>query len=159
LLAGLGGPAWAKLFLVGASQSNAFAFILAKRITGLAPQLVATGQLTASTLVMLPVAILVDGGQGLAGASAASWSAVFGLALLATAVAYILYFRIVAAAGASNASLVTLIVPASAILLGAVFLGERLEAFELAGLALIACGLLVIDGRVFRRRRRNGAAQ
>ena len=159
LLAGLGGPAWAKLFLVGASLSYAFAFILAKRITGLAPQLVATGQLTASTLVMLPVAILVDGGQGLASASAASWSAVFGLALLATAVAYILYFRIVAAAGASNASLVTLIVPASAILLGAVFLGERLEAFELAGLALIACGLLVIDGRVFRRRRRNGATQ
>lgn len=159
LLAGLGGPVWAKLLLVGASLSYAFAFILAKRITGLAPQLVATGQLTASTLVMLPVAMLVDGGQGLTTASAGAWSAVLGLALLATAVAYILYFRIVAAAGASNASLVTLIVPASAILLGAVFLGERLEAFELGGMALIACGLLVIDGRLLRRRGSHVAAQ
>ena len=151
VLAGLGGPVWAKLFLIGASLSYAFAFILAKRITGLAPQLVATGQLTASTVIMLPVAWMVDGGQGLADASAGSWSAVLGLALLATAVAYILYFRIVAAAGASNASLVTLIVPASAILLGTVFLGERLEFFELAGMAFIACGLVVIDGRLLRR--------
>ncbi|MFN3549119.1 MAG: DMT family transporter [Mesorhizobium sp.] len=159
LLTGLGGPAWAKLLLVGASLSYAVAFILAKRITGLAPQLVATGQLTASTAIMLPVALFLDGGQGLATVSAGTWGAVLGLAVLATAVAYILYFRIVAAAGASNASLVTLIIPASAILLGAVFLGERLEAFELAGMALIACGLLAIDGRLFRRRGSHVAAQ
>ena len=159
VLAGLGGPVWAKLFLVGASLSYAFAFILAKRITGLAPQLVAAGQLTASTAIMLPVAFLVDGGQGLATASPGAWSAVLGLALLATAFAYILYFRIVAAAGASNASLVTLIVPASAILLGTVFLAERLEAFELAGIAIIACGLVVIDGRLLRRRRRGAAVR
>ncbi|MDN2583732.1 DMT family transporter [Aquibium sp. ELW1220] len=159
VLAGLGGPVWAKLFLVGASLSYAFAFILAKRITGLPPQLVAAGQLTASTAVMLPVALLVDGGQGLATASLGAWSAVLGLALLATAFAYILYFRIVAAAGASNASLVTLIVPASAILLGTVFLAERLELFELAGIAIIACGLVVIDGRLLRRRSRDAAVR
>jgi drug/metabolite transporter (DMT)-like permease len=58
-------------------------------------------------------------------------------------------------AGATNASLVTLIVPVSAILLGAVFLGERLELFEVGGMALIAIGLLTIDGRVLRRRTAN----
>ena len=150
VLASLGGPVWAKLLVLGAALSYAFALILAKRITGLAPPIVATGQLTASTVIMLPVALMVDGGQGLAEASPSAWAAVLGIALLATAVAYILYFRIVAAAGASNASLVTLIVPASAILLGTVFLGERLEPFELAGIALIACGLVVIDGRLWR---------
>ncbi|TJW57996.1 MAG: hypothetical protein E5X43_39645, partial [Mesorhizobium sp.] len=60
--------------------------------------------------------------------------------------------RLVASAGATNASLVTLIVPASAILLGFLFLGERLELFELSGMALIALGLVTIDGRLFGRR-------
>ena len=159
VLADLGGPAWAKLLIVGAALSYALAFILAKRISGLPPQLFATGQLTASTAIILPVAVLVDGGRGLAEASYGAWAAVLGIALLATAFAYILYFRIIAAAGASNASLVTLIVPASAILLGATFLGERLELFEFAGIVLIACGLVVTDGRLFRRSGNDAAAQ
>ncbi len=158
VLASLGGPVWAKLLVLGAALSYAFAFILAKRISGLEPPVVATGQLTASTVIMLPLALLVDGGGGVADVSPTAWAAVLGIALLATAVAYILYFRIIAAAGASNASLVTLIVPASAVLLGMVFLAERLEAFELAGLMLIAGGLIVIDGRLLRRLKRNGAA-
>ena len=70
------------------------------------------------------------------------------LAWLSTAFAYILYFRIMQAAGATNTSLVTLLVPPSAILLGAVFLGERLGGMEILATALIAAGLLVIDGRV-----------
>jgi drug/metabolite transporter (DMT)-like permease len=64
----------------------------------------------------------------------------------------LLYFSLIARAGATNASLVTLIVPVSAILLGALFLGERLELFEVAGMVLIAIGLLVIDGRVLPKR-------
>lgn len=157
LVAGLGGPAWAKLLLVGASLSYALAFVVAKRIEGLAPQQMAAGQLTASTLIMLPVALFAHGGGGVAEASGGAWSAVLSLALVSTAFAYILYFRILAAAGATNASLVTLIVPASAVLLGAVFLGERLEAFEIGGMGLIAAGLVVIDGRLLRRRSRDAA--
>ena len=65
--------------------------------------------------------------------------------------AEILYFNIIASAGATNASLVTLLVPASAIMLGTAFLGERLEPYEFAGLALIVSSLLVVDGRLFRR--------
>lgn len=152
LVAGLGGPVWAKLALVGASLSYAFALMIARRLRALPPAIVATGQLTASSIIMIPIVLTTYGTTGLFAASAGAWIAVFALALMSTAFAYILYFGLVASAGATNASLVTLIVPASAILLGVVFLGERLEAFEIGGMALIALGLLTIDGRLFRRR-------
>lgn len=148
LLADLGGPVWAKFALIGASLSYALALIFARRFKGLPPTMVAAGQLTGSTVVMIPVVLVTYGSTGLFAASAPIWAAVFGLALLSTAFAYILYFRLVASAGATNASLVTLVVPASAILLGTVFLAERLESFELAGMGLIALGLITIDGRL-----------
>lgn len=151
LIAGLGGPVWAKFALIGASLSYAFALIVARRFKGVPPAVVATGQLTASTAMMLPVVLFMHGTVGLFDASAPVWTAVLALALVSTAFAYILYFNVIASAGATNASLVTLIVPASAILLGTVFLGERLDLFELAGMALIAFGLITIDGRLLRR--------
>ena len=73
------------------------------------------------------------------------------LALVSTAFAYIIYFRLVGTVGATNASLVTLVVPAFAVLLGAAFLAERLEPFELGGMLLIGIGLAVIDGRILSR--------
>jgi drug/metabolite transporter (DMT)-like permease len=152
VIAGLGGPVWAKFALIGASISYAFALMVARRFKGVPPSIVATGQLTASTVVMIPVALFANGAAGLLAASSHVWAAVFGLALLSTAFAYLLYFTIVARAGATNASLVTLIVPVSAILLGAIFLGEHLEAFEFFGIALIAIGLLTIDGRLLPRK-------
>ncbi|TIU27863.1 MAG: DMT family transporter, partial [Mesorhizobium sp.] len=91
------------------------------------------------------------GPAGLFSASPPVWAAVVALALLSTAFAYILYFNLVASAGATNASLVTLVVPVSAVLLGFLFLGERLQLFEMGGMALIALGLLTIDGRLFGR--------
>jgi drug/metabolite transporter (DMT)-like permease len=151
LLAGLGGAVWAKFALVGASISYALALMVARRLKGIAPTVVATAQLTASTIIMIPVVLLANGTQGLFAASAPIWAAVFALALISTAFAYILYFNLIASAGATNASLVTLIVPASAILLGVIFLGERLEAFELAGIALIGLGLVTIDGRLLQK--------
>jgi len=150
VLAGLGGPVWAKLALIGASLSYAFAAIFAKRFRALPPALTATGQLTASTIIMLPIALFWLGPHRLLPASPEIWSAVLGLALLSTAFAYSLFFRLIASAGATNASLVTLVVPVSAILLGSLFLGERLESFELLGMGLIGLGLVTIDGRLFR---------
>ena len=152
LLAGIGGPVWAKFALVGASLSYAFAVIFAKRFRALPPTVIATGQLTASTVMMIPVVLAMSGGANLFAASPHVWLAVFSLALLSTAFAYILFFNIVASAGATNASLVTLVVPVSAILLGAVFLGERLELFEVGGMVLIGLGLVTIDGRLLKRR-------
>ena len=147
---GFGAPLWAKLCILGATFSYSFAVIYAKRFRNLAPAATAAGQLTASSVVVLPIVLVVNGTQGIAAAGAAVWGAALSIALLSTAFAYILYFSILRAAGATNASLVTLIVPASAILLGGLFLGERLSALDIAGLALIAAGLLTIDGRLLR---------
>ncbi|RUX50717.1 MAG: DMT family transporter [Mesorhizobium sp.] len=152
LLAGLGGPVWAKFALIGASLSYAIALMIARRFKGLPSPVIATGQLTASTIIMIPVVLLAHGPAGLFAASPPVWAAVLGLALLSTAFAYILYFNLVASAGATNASLVTLIVPVSAMLLGFLFLGERLELFEMGGMALIGLGLVTIDGRLFGQR-------
>ena len=99
------------------------------------------------------MALFANGTVGLFGTSAYVWAAVLALALLSTAFAYLLYFTIVARAGATNASLVTLILPVSAILLGAMFLRERLELFEIGGMVLIAIGLLTIDGRILPKGR------
>lgn len=148
LQAGLDGPVWAKAALIGASMSYALALMVARRLREVPAPVMATGQLTASTLVMIPVVLAVEGGSGLFNASAGIWAAVLALAVLSTALAYLLYFRIVARAGATNASLVTLIVPVSAILLGTLFLGERLAPLEILGMAIILMGLLAIDGRL-----------
>lgn len=148
LFSGLGAPIWAKLALIGASVSYAFALMVAKRLRGIPPAVVATAQLTASTVVMFPIVLILNGSDGLFAFSTPVWAAVLSLALLSTAFAYLLYFRLVAEAGATNASLVTLIVPASAVLLGVLFLGERLEPIEMLGMVVIALGLVTIDGRL-----------
>jgi len=153
MVASLGGPVWAKLAMIGASLSYAAALVFSRRsFADVPPVIVATGQLTASTIIMAPVVLLWNGVDGQLAASAPVWAAVFALALVSTAFAYILYFGLVRSAGATNASLVTLIVPVSAILLGLIFLGERLELFEVAGIVLIGLGLVTIDGRIFVRR-------
>lgn len=152
LVGDLGGPAWAKFCIIGMAFSYALAFIYARRFRALPPQIVATGQLSAATVIMIPTVLLFDGTAGLAGASGGSWAAVLGLSLLSTAFAYILYFSIMRAAGSTNASLVTFIVPVSGVLLGVFLLGERMEWFELAGMAVIAVGLIAIDGRLIQRR-------
>jgi drug/metabolite transporter (DMT)-like permease len=152
VIADMGAPAWAKLALIGTAVSYAFATIYGRRFKSLPVSVVATGQITAGAIVMLPVVLITHGTEGLFSASSTTWSAVLALALLATSVAYIIFFSLLSSAGSTNTSLVTFIVPVSAIVLGALFLGERLETFEFAGMALIAIGLVVIDGRMLRRK-------
>jgi drug/metabolite transporter (DMT)-like permease len=142
-------PLWPKLAIIGATLSYAMAAIFAKRFKLANPAVTAAGQLTASTLWMFPV-VAMTGTFSMA-ATGAVWGAVMALALVSTAFAYILYFAIIARSGATNASLVTLIVPVSAILLGAAFLGERLSLADVCGMAIIVTGLVLIDGRVLRR--------
>ncbi|ENN87767.1 hypothetical protein RHSP_47205 [Rhizobium freirei PRF 81] len=150
-------PFWALLLPILAAISYGFAAIYAKRFKGIAPPVVAAGQLTGSSLIMLPFALIMDQPWTLAIPPASAIAAILGLALLSTAFAYILYFRIMALAGATNASLVTLLVPPSAMLLGFLFLGERLGFSEIAGMMLIAAGLLILDGRAYAWLRRGGA--
>ena len=123
---------------------------------GLPPLAGATGQVIASTLILLPAMLALDQPWTLPVPSAAALGALVGLAVLSTALGYIAYFTLIADAGATNASLVTMLIPASAILLGWFVLGERLAAGHFAGLALIAMGLAVLDGRALGLLRRGG---
>ena len=157
LVDAVGSPVWAMACVVGAAISYGFAGVVGRRLAGIPPIVSSAGQLTASTLVMAPVAVLVHRGLPLDYASG-TWAAVVALAVVSTALAYVLFFRILALSGAVNVSLVTLIVPASAIVLGAVFLGERLAPSAWAGLALIAAGLLVLDRRLVALVRGRAAA-
>jgi drug/metabolite transporter (DMT)-like permease len=151
--AGGGVPLWALLLPVIAAVSYGFAATYGKRFRSVAPPVIAAGQLTASSLVALPLSLVMDHPWTLAMPSVNAVAAILAIALLSTAFGYILYFRIMAAAGATNASLVTLLVPPGAILLGFLFLGERLEMTDIAGMALIGAGLVILDGRLHRRSR------
>lgn len=141
---------------LGAALSYAFAGVYGRRFQslGVAPMQAAAGQVTASAMLILPIMLLVDRPWMLPAPPTASvWAALAGLALLSTALAYVLYFRILAAAGATNLLLVTFLIPVTAILLGTAFLGERLAPRQFAGMALIGIGLAVLDGRLAAWRR------
>lgn len=140
---------WAYLAIIGAALSYSFAAVYAKRFKGIAPVVIATGQLSGSTLLILPAALLIHGAPTISQWHSNSWLAAITLALACTAFAYTLFFRIIATSGATTASLVTLLVPVSAVFLGAIFLGERLAFHEIGGMALIFVGLLVINGKNF----------
>ena len=152
LLAGLGSDVLAQLACLAAAVSYACAGVFGRRFRrmGIAPLQTAAGQVLASTALLLPMALLVDRPWTLAMPGLPAWAAVLGLALLSTALAYVLYFRILATAGATNLLLVTFLIPVSAIVLGVLVLGERLAPTQLAGMALIAAGLAAIDGRLGR---------
>ena len=147
-LSGLGAPIWAQLAIVGAAISYGFAAIYGKKFNDLPPVVTATGQLTASSVVMLPFVLLIDLPWTLPWPPFNVVLAILLLAVVSTSLAYILFFRIVSTSGATNVSIVTLLVPPSAILLGALFLDERLSSEAVLGLLLIAAGLLTIDGRL-----------
>ncbi|ANU38910.1 DMT family transporter [Vibrio scophthalmi] len=141
-----------QLAIIGAALSYSFAGVYGRRFKGFGinPILTAAGQVTASTLVLLPITFVVEGVPNIANVSSNIWGAIVGLAIISTAVAYILYFKILERSGATNVLLVTLLVPVSAILLGSLFLNETLQTIHFVGMALIALGLSAIDGRLWR---------
>ncbi len=153
-IGGLGIAILAHLAVLGAALSYAFAGIYGRRFRDTPPLITATGQVTASTILLCPLALMVDQPWTLALPDPEiTWAivgALLGLGLLSTAAAYVIYFRILASAGATNLLLVTFLIPVSAILLGVMVLSEQLTAAQLAGMGLIALGLAAIDGRVPR---------
>lgn len=159
-LRSLGGDFLAQLACIGAAISYAFAGVFGRRFRrlGVSPLASATGQVTASSLILLPVMLLVDRPWSLALPGLPVVLAILGLGLLSTALAYILYFRILATAGATNLLLVTLLVPVSAILLGVFLLGEPIHPKHFVGLAMIGLGLAAIDGRPWALLRSLGRA-
>jgi drug/metabolite transporter (DMT)-like permease len=121
---------------------------------GAAPMSIAFGQLCVSSALMLPLALLVERPHLLPMPGAQALAAVLALALLSTALAYVIFFRVLASAGSTNLMLVTFLIPVSAVALGVLVLGEALEPRQVVGMATIGLGLAAIDGRLVRRLRR-----
>ncbi len=158
----LGADTLAQVACVAAGLSYAFAGVFGRRFRALGVAPMATGQVTASSVILLPVMLVVDQPWTLPVPGMTTLGALMGLAALSTALAYVLYFRILATAGATNLLLVTFLIPVSASVLGILFLDETLLSRHLMGMAAIGAGLAAVDGRparaiaawVARRRRR-----
>lgn len=122
-----------------------------KMLTGIPPVTTATCQLLISSVLMGVIVLLFGDFGQYAGVSTITWAALFGLAVLSTSVAYLLFFGIIERAGPSFVSLVTMIIPVSAILLGYFVIGEKLSAQDIFGAVIIGVALIIIDGRVLKR--------
>jgi drug/metabolite transporter (DMT)-like permease len=143
-----------------AAVSYGFGSLWAKqRLMNTPPMTTSTGQLICSSVFVVILVLLFGEPAALANVSTTGWSALFGLALFSTALAYIVFFRLITHAGAGNAQLVTMLIPVSAILMGYVVLAEAVEPLEIAGALIIIGALAIIDGRVLElfRKRQNAA--
>jgi drug/metabolite transporter (DMT)-like permease len=138
----------AQFAIIAASVSYGFASVFGRRFATIPPLITAAGQTAGSSLILFPIMLAVDMPWRLSSPPLAIWAAIIGLAILCTSLAYILYFTILKRSGATNIVLVTFLVPASAILLGIAFLGETLDIHHIVGMATIAIGLALIDGRL-----------
>ena len=136
--------------VIGAAVCYSFAGIFGKRFKNESPMVTSTGMLICSAIMMAPLAIF-SGALGASLLSIQAVAAVIGIAAISTAMAYMLYFRILASAGATNVLLVTFLIPISALLLGIGILGEVIHTLEFAGMGCIFLGLIVIDGRLLNR--------
>ncbi|MDJ0780922.1 MAG: DMT family transporter [Desulfosarcinaceae bacterium] len=148
-LKGLHMAAGGQMAVLGAALSYAVAALYGRRFKDLAPQVVAAGMLTCAALLLMPVTLVVDRPWQIM-PGPITWTALVALALVSTSLAYIIYFRVLASAGATNILLVTFLIPVSAISLGALFLNERLAGSSVGGMVMILAGLALIDGRLLR---------
>lgn len=150
---GLSNNLLAQLACIISTIFYSFAAIYGRRLsqTELTPMAVATGQTMMAALMMVPVVVLVDQPWTMAAPRLDSTLAGLTLALFSTALAYTLYFRLIDRSGASNAQLVAFLMPILAVILGIAFLGESLSGGQIAGAALVAIGLAILDGRLVAR--------
>ncbi|MEP4198088.1 MAG: DMT family transporter [Aliishimia sp.] len=140
----------AQLAVLAGTVSYALAGVWArKHLSGLPPQIAAAGMLTGSTIVIVPVAWVIDGPISLA-LQTDTILAIGYYSLIATAGAYLLYYRVLKMAGSGNLMLVTLLIVPFAITLGAYFRDEALNPNAYVGFGILALGLMILDGRVWR---------
>jgi drug/metabolite transporter (DMT)-like permease len=145
------GSGLAKLAIIGAAISYAFSGIYGRRLKGTSPLILAWGQMCTATVLMLPLVLVIDRPWQSATWTADAVLSVVALATLCTALAYMLFFRLLATVGATNTSLVTFLIPVSSLALGTLFLDEALVPVQLLGMLLIIAGMVVIDGRFGKR--------
>ncbi|MGL5362436.1 MAG: DMT family transporter [Bosea sp. (in: a-proteobacteria)] len=151
-LSGLGGNLLPQLAVLAAAMSYGCAGLYGRRFRALPPLVTATGQVTATSLMLFPVMLLSGQLSNLTMPSQTTIGAILGLALISTALAYAIFFRIMQKAGGTNVGLVTFLIPVSAILLGSTFLGETLLPRHIWGMVAIMMGLALIDGRIVPKR-------
>jgi drug/metabolite transporter (DMT)-like permease len=145
------------LAMLAATFCYGLSAMIGRSFGGISPLVSAAYQLTAATLMLAPIVLLVEPPWTLDAPSAEAIAAALALALLSTALAYVLFFAVIARSGATNVMLVTLMIPVSGVILAWLFLGEALELDETLGMALIGLGLVVIDGRTLAALRRQPA--
>jgi drug/metabolite transporter (DMT)-like permease len=150
-VAGAGPGLLAPAAVLVASLSYAIAGTIGRGQRAMDPMVLATGQLTASTLLGIPLIAVFDRSWRTAAPSSEAIGAVAGLALISTVLAYRLFFRLLRSVGATNTLLVTLLIPVSTAVLSAVVLRELITAREVVGMAIVASGLAIVDGRLIRR--------
>ena len=139
-----------QLAVIGGTISYALAGVWARKKLGhLTPQVAAAGMLTGASLMTIPAAWIVEGPISLS-LQPQTWAAIAYYAIIATAIAYMLYYRVLAMAGSGNLMLCTLMVAPVAIVLGAIVLGEALPLRAYVGFVILALGLLILDGRLFK---------
>lgn len=152
-LLGLGDHLLAELAIVGAAVAYGFSGVWGRRFAGENPLATATGQLTAASVIMVPIAFIFERPLELGPFSLSVIVSVFALAVVSTAFAYLLFFRVLKMAGATNTSLVTMLVPVFTVLIAIPVLGETIDALKLIGLIVIGVGLAVLDGRIIKSAR------
>jgi len=151
LVAGSSADLMARLALLAAPFCYVLANIYVRRRLGhYPPFVIAAMQMVGAMFVTFPLALAVDRPWSLEAPSLAALGAIVGMGVLGSAFAALCHFTVLQRAGATNASLVTLVMPLTPILLGGMFLGEQLSAHDIAGALVIAVALVVIDGRVLR---------
>ena len=144
----LGSDLILQLAIVLAAVFYGFSAVWARRFSNTPPIVNAASQTAASSVMLLPLMLFFDHPWALHMPSKLAIFSQIGLALLCTAVAYILFFTILKRAGSTNISLVTFLVPISAIILGAALLNEHITLNHILGMAVIGIGLALIDGRI-----------
>jgi len=146
-LHGIGMKTAGQAAVLGAAFLYSLAAIFGRRFRDIDPVVVATGMLTGSATIMIPLAFIIERPLSLH-PTAVTFAALFSLAAISTSLAYIIYFYVLAKAGATNILLVTFLIPVSAIFLGMAVLDETPGWNAFAGMGLIFAGLICIDGRL-----------
>ncbi|MEQ8656735.1 MAG: DMT family transporter [Hyphomicrobiales bacterium] len=146
-LFGLGGNLIAELAVLLAAGAYAIASIWGRRFAGEPPLATATGQITTSAVMLFPLAFVFENPLSMDTPSWSAIGAVIALAIFCTALTYLIYFRVLKMAGASNASLVGLVIPAFTMMFAVPLLGEEITLLKIVGMLVIAIGMMVLDGR------------
>ena len=149
---------WGEIAVIVASASYGFGGVYSRRFKDLPPLTAATGQITGAAILLVPMSLAADQPWTLPMPGWEVWAALLAIALINTALAYVVYFKMLASAGVTYISLCTFLIPVFALFLGAIFLHEQVTTQAIAGMAIIALGLAAIDGRIARLLGRRPAA-